>query len=344
MKKEGFICMKSWQQFWRQLVLFGLLTLVLTGCGIQELSTLRPQGPVAEMQYDLMKLSAFIMIGVFVVVMLIFTYVLIRYRKRPGQEGIPKQVEGNHTLEILWTVIPFLLLVVMAIPTVSTAFTLSEEYSNKEALQVKVIAHQFWWEFEYPDLGVATAQDLVIPAGKKVQFSVESADVIHSFWIPALGGKIDTNPGIENKAWYQADKPGIYYGKCAELCGASHALMDFKVVAMEPAEFDAWAKKMKDVQSKPAVATGQAGQEIFKKSCLGCHAVGGEGGKLGPNLTNFADRQRVAGILPNDAASLKQWLKDPQQVKPGNNMPNLNLSDDQINALVEYMSTLSVKK
>jgi len=336
--------MKSWQT-WRQLILFALLTLVLSGCGIQELSALRPQGPVAEMQFDLMKLSFSIMIGVFVVVMLIFTYVLIRYRKRPGQEGIPKQVEGSHTLEILWTVIPFLLLIVLAVPTVTTGFTLHKEYDNKQALQVKVIAHQFWWEFEYPDLGVATAQDLVLPAGKKVQFDVTSADVMHAFWIPALGGKIDTNPGLDNKIWLQADKPGIYYGKCAELCGASHALMDFKVEVLPQDEFDAWAKKMKTVQSQPASASATAqGQEIFKKSCLGCHAVGGEGGKLGPNLTNFADRMRVAGILENNPENLTKWLKDPQQVKPGNNMPNLNLSDDQVKALVEYMSTLSVKK
>ena len=336
--------MKSWQT-WRQLLLFALLTLVLSGCGIQELSALRPQGPVAEMQFDLMKLSFSIMIGVFVVVMLIFTYVLIRYRKRPGQEGIPKQVEGSHTLEILWTVIPFLLLIVLAVPTVTTGFTLHKEYDNKQALQVKVIAHQFWWEFEYPDLGVATAQDLVLPAGKKVQFDVTSADVMHAFWIPALGGKIDTNPGLDNKIWLQADKPGIYYGKCAELCGASHALMDFKVEVLPQDEFDAWAKKMKTVQSQPASASATAqGQEIFKKSCLGCHAVGGEGGKLGPNLTNFADRMRVAGILENNPENLTKWLKDPQQVKPGNNMPNLNLSDDQVKALVEYMSTLSVKK
>ncbi|MFY0544321.1 cytochrome c oxidase subunit II [Brevibacillus sp. H7] len=336
--------MKSWQ-IWRQLVLFALLTLVLTGCGIQELSALQPQGPVAEMQFDLMKLSFSIMISVFVVVILIFTYVLIRYRKRPGQDGIPKQVEGSHKLEILWTVIPFLLLIVLAVPTVTTGFTLHKEYDNKEALQVKVIAHQFWWEFEYPDLGVATAQDLVIPAGKKIQFDVTSADVMHSFWIPALGGKIDTNPGLDNKMWLQADKPGIYYGKCAELCGASHALMDFKVEAVTPEEFDAWAKKMKEVQAQPAAASAAAkGQEIFKKSCLGCHAVAGEGGKLGPNLTNFADRQKVAGIRPNNAEELAAWLKDPQKIKPGNNMPNLNLTDDQVNALVEYISTLSVKK
>ncbi|MFP3387190.1 cytochrome c oxidase subunit II [Brevibacillus sp. SIMBA_040] len=339
--------MKGWQQFWRQLSLFGLLALVLTGCGKDELSALKPSGPVAAMQYDLMKLSSAIMIGVFVVVMLIFTYVLIRYRKRPGQQGIPKQVEGNHALEILWTVIPFLLLIIMAIPTVTTGFALGKVYSKEEAVQVTVTAHQFWWEFEYPELGVSTAQDLVLPVGKKVQFNVTSADVMHAFWIPALGGKIDTNPGQENKIWLQADKAGIYYGKCAELCGASHALMDFKVEVMEQADFDKWAAGMKGVQSaEPVAATAASaaqGQEIFNKSCLGCHAIAGKGGKMGPNLTNFADRERVAGILAHTPENIAEWLKDPQKVKPGNNMPNLNLDDAQVKALVDYMSTLSVK-
>ena len=339
--------MKGWQQFWRQLSLFGLLALVLTGCGKDELSALKPSGPVAAMQYDLMMLSSAIMIGVFVVVMLIFTYVLIRYRKRPGQQGIPKQVEGNHALEILWTVIPFLLLIIMAIPTVTTGFALGKVYSKEEAVQVTVTAHQFWWEFEYPELGVSTAQDLVLPVGKKVQFNVTSADVMHAFWIPALGGKIDTNPGQENKIWLQADKPGIYYGKCAELCGASHALMDFKVEVMEQADFDKWAAGMKGVQSaEPVAATAASaaqGQEIFNKSCLGCHAIAGKGGKMGPNLTNFADRERVAGILAHTPENVAEWLKDPQKVKPGNNMPNLNLDDAQVKALVDYMSTLSVK-
>lgn len=338
--------MKSrWQQLnWRLLSMFAALALVLAGCGKPELSALQPQGPVAEKQFFLMVLSSSIMIGVFLIVMIIFTYVLIRYRQRPGQTGIPKQVEGSHKLEILWTVIPFLLLIVMAVPTVAIAFDLAKEYNNKEALQVRVTAHQFWWEFEYPDLGIATAQDLVIPVGKKVQFELTSADVIHAFWIPALGGKMDTNPGLTNKMWLQADRTGIFYGKCAELCGASHALMDFKVEVMDQAAFDAWAAKMKEANAATATTTAQQGQEIFKQSCIGCHAVGAEGGKLGPNLTNFADRQRVAGILDNTPENTAAWLKDPQKVKPGNTMPNLNLTDDQVNALVEYLYTLKVNQ
>lgn len=338
--------MKSrWQLNWRLLSMVMALALVLTGCGRENLSTLIPKGPVAENQYYLMVLTSAIMIGVFLIVMIIYAYVLIRYRQRPGQTGIPKQVEGNHKLEILWTVIPFLLLIVMAVPTVAIAFDLAKEYSNKEAVQVNVTAHQFWWEFEYPDLGVKTAQELVIPAGQKVQFHVTTTDVIHAFWIPALGGKIDTNPGSTNKIWLQANEPGTYYGKCAELCGASHALMDFKVKALTAAEFDAWADKMKAAAAAPApVATGAAaqGQEIFKKSCIGCHAIGSEGGLLGPNLTNFGEREWVAGVKKNDAKNLSNWLTNPQNEKPGNSMPNLNLDETQVNALVEYLGTLKV--
>jgi cytochrome c oxidase subunit 2 len=340
--------MKSrWQLNWRLLSMLMALALVLTGCGKENLSTLIPHGPVAEKQFFLMVLTSSIMTGVFLIVIIILTYVLIRYRQRPGQTGIPKQVEGSHKLEILWTVIPFLLLIVMAVPTVAIAFDLAKEYSNKDALQVKVTAHQFWWEFEYPDLGIVTAQDLYIPAGKKVEFTVNSADVIHAFWIPALGGKIDTNPGLTNKIWLQADKPGTYFGKCAELCGASHALMDFKVQALEPAAFDAWAKSMKAAEAAPAAtatAAAAQGQEIFKKSCMGCHAIGNEGGKLAPNLTNFAERLKVAGIRENTKENVAEWLTDPQKVKPGNTMPNLHLSPDQVNALVEYLSTLKVNQ
>ncbi len=320
-------------------------TLVLSGCGDPTLSALLPQGPVAESQYWLMKLSVSIMLGVFFVVLVIFTYVLIRYRKRPGQDGIPKQVEGNHKLEILWTVIPFLLLIVMAVPTVSINFALAKQYPKEEALQVKVIGHQFWWEFQYPDLGITTAQDLYIPTGKKIQFDLTSADVIHSFWIPSLGGKMDTNPGLNNSFWLQADKAGVYKGKCAELCGASHALMEFKVVAVTPDEFGKWTNDYKAATAAaPATDLAKQGQEIFQKSCIGCHAVGSQGGNLGPNLTDVGARERIAGILENKPDQMAKWLRDPQAVKPGNKMPNLNLEPGQVDALVEYLEGLKVKQ
>ncbi|QOS97332.1 cytochrome c oxidase subunit II [Brevibacterium sp. JNUCC-42] len=335
--------MRRLQQVGRMLPMLVMVALLLTGCGDPYLSALQPKGPVAGMQYDLIKLSVIIMLGVFTVVIVIFTYVLIRYRKRKGDNSIPEQIEGNHKLEIIWTVIPFILLIVLAIPMVSTTFTLAKDYSNdKDAVQVKVTGHQFWWEFEYPDLKINTAQELYIPVNKKVYLSLEAADVIHSFWVPALGGKKDTNPGMTNHMWLESTVEGTFQGRCAELCGPSHALMDFKVKAVSQEEFDKWVVKMTKGENAPAEnkAVATQGDEIFKQSCVSCHAVDGNGGKIGPDLTNFGNRQTVAGVLPNDKKHVAEWLKDPESVKPGNLMPNLKLQDDQVDALVEYLSSL----
>lgn len=331
--------------FWRLLPLLMGMAVIMAGCGDPYLSTLQPSGPVADSQLSLMKLALYIMIGVFLIVIGIFVYVLIRFRRRAGQTGLPVQVEGNHKLEIIWTVIPLILLLILAVPTVMTTFNLAHSYANDQsAVVVKVTGHQFWWEFEYPNLGIVTAQELYIPVGKKIQFELTSKDVIHSFWVPALGGKTDTNPGVTNTMWLEADKPGTYKGKCAELCGTSHTLMDFKVVAVEQQVFDEWVKHMQ----KPAVTAStdlaKQGADQFQKSCMGCHAIGDQGGRIAPNLTNFADREWIAGIKPNNKDELAKWLKNPQDVKPGNKMPNLNLTDEQVTSLVEYLGSLKSKQ
>jgi len=339
--------MSQWKKAWRLLPLLAVVMLALTGCSQDPfLTALDPKGPVAAQQLSLIKLSLSIMIGVFTVVMVIYVYVLLRFRKRPGQTGIPEQIEGNHKLEIIWTVIPLILVTILAVPTVSQTFHLAEKHSSEEAVQVKVIAHQFWWEFEYTDLGISTGQDLYIPTGQKIQFQLASQDVIHAFWVPTLGGKTDTNPGMINNMWLQADVPGVYKGKCAELCGPSHALMDFKVIAVEPAEFDDWVAKMKTPQT--VAVEHQAGEEVFKQSCIGCHAVDGTKGlkvpDVAPNLSNFGDREVLAGYIEKNDANLAQWIKDPVSLKPGNLMPAFgHLDDQQVDALVGYLNSLKVQ-
>lgn len=332
---------------------------------MENLSALNPKGPVAEKQLSVILISLGVMIGVFAVVMIIYVYVLVRFRKRPGQTGVPKQVEGSHKLEIIWTTIPFLLLIVIAVPTVLYTFELDKDYSNDpDALQVRVTGHQYWWEFDYLNEEVSTAQDLIIPAGRTISFHLESADVIHSFWVPALGGKKDTNPGMTNMMYLKANEPGVYYGKCAELCGPSHGLMEFKVKAVTPEEFDRWIAGLKTpTASAPLSAKAVEGEKVFKDQCLSCHAIYNpqskqvEGGRSGPNLVNYADRLTVAGILANRddngvdlKNNLKKWLEDPQAVKPGNLMPNpmpvtnspmkvdLGLNEQQVDALVEYLA------
>jgi len=349
---------------WQLLPLFAVIAL-LAGCGEPFLSALQPAGEVAQVQYDLMVLSTLIMVGVIAIVAVIFIVVMVRFRRKSKDE-IPKQVEGSHTLEILWTVIPILLLLVLAVPTVSATFKLADvspmekknEDGKADALVVNVRANLYWWEFEYPNEEIITSQDLVVPTGEKVYFNLKASDVKHSFWIPPVGGKMDTNTDNINKFWLEFDPAkaneagGIFYGKCAELCGPSHALMDFKVKALPREEFDQWIADMQSVTEpvQAETAEAQAGQEVFNNSCIGCHAVTPanttpEQARMGPNLTDFGNRTLVAGILEHNEENIKNWLKDPESVKPGNKMTGkYNLSDEEIDAVTEYLMGLKVQE
>jgi cytochrome c oxidase subunit 2 len=350
LKKWGRSMMKQWQVAKRILPLLAVFSLLLSACGREDLSVMKPQGPVAQGQYDLMKLSITIMIVVLIIVFAIAAYVLIRFRRRAGQNEVPEQVEGNFKLEVIWTAIPLLLVIVLAVPTVKTIFAQGEDLSNdKNAIQVKVTSHQYWWEFTYPQYDVTTAQDLIIPTGKKIAFELKTADVLHSFWVPSLAGKMDTNPdGTLNKFSFSAPNEGVYRGKCAELCGRSHAFMEFKVKAVSQESFDKWVNEMK----APAVLPEDTQlAEKFKTNCLSCHAVGDQGGPVAPNLTGIGGKQSVAGILLNQGEgqedgnpvldNMKEWLHDPQSVKPGNTMPNpkdLGLTDEEIDGIAEYLA------
>ncbi|HEY4551687.1 MAG TPA: cytochrome c oxidase subunit II [Bacillaceae bacterium] len=359
--------MKQWLQKWRLISVFTMLALILSGCGEPFLSALQPAGEVAQQQYDLILLSLGIMVLVIVVVVIIYTVAIIRFRRKKGEENkIPKQVEGSHVLELVWTIIPIILLLILAVPTVATTFYQGDVSSigkkdkdgNPEALVVNVRAHLYWWEFEYPDLGILTSQDLVLPTDQKVYFQLTSADIKHSFWVPPLGGKLDTNPDNINKFWLTIDgkkaseAKNIFYGKCAELCGPSHAYMDFKVKAIPSDEFEQWAADMKNAEEpKPETELATKGEEIFQQSCASCHAVttGNETppqARVAPNLANFGERERVAGILPHTEDKLKDWLKDPEKYKPGNKMTGTygDLSNEQIDALAAYLMGLKVQE
>lgn len=342
---------KKWQHIFRLLPIAGLVAL-LSGCGVKGVSTLIPMGKVAAEQKWLMMFSLLLMVVVVLVVGFIFFYVLIRFRKRKGQDDyIPKQVEGNTILEITWTVIPILLLVILAFPTIKQTFALSDitvpPKDKTNTVQVEVTAHQYWWEFKYPDKKVVTAEDLVIPVGKTIIFHLTSKDVVHSFWVPALGGKVDANPGLTTTLKLEADHEGIYRGRCAELCGASHALMYFNVKAVSQSDFDQWIKKMQAGPSTPTTASAKQGQELFNQNCMACHAVGDKGGQTAPNLTNFADRKNIAGILDHNKGNLVKWITNPPAQKPGATMPARGvlgkLTDDQIKLIADYLFTLSVK-
>lgn len=347
---------------WRLFSLLAALTVFLAGCGQEELSTLLPAGEVGKDQFNLLMLSSAIMLLVIIVVVIIYVISLIRFRRsKLGEDHIPEQVEGSHTLELIWTVIPIILVLILAVPTVYYTYKLGDvsamdavdEEGNAENLVVDVTAKLYWWEFEYPDLGIVTAQELVVPMDEKVYFNLIAADVKHSFWIPAVGGKLDTNVENVNKFYlvFEKDsknlKDGVFYGKCAELCGPSHALMDFKVKTMPRAEFNDWVTAMQATADRAADPATTQGEELFQQSCIGCHAVSaiGESGAVGPNLAAFGDRNRVAGFMDHTEKDLKEWIKNPQAYKPGNLMPPFaQFSEEELDAIAVYLMGLKVEQ
>lgn len=349
---------------WRLFSLLTVMTVFLSACGEEYISTLRPSGQVGKEQLNILYLSIAIMALVVIVVSTIYLVAFFKFRRsKVGEDHMPKQVEGSHTLEVVWTVIPIILLLVLAVPTLHYTYKFSnvaamdevDESGNKTALTVNVTAKLYWWEFEYPNQGIITAQELVVPTGEKVYFNLIASDVKHSFWIPAIGGKMDTNVDGINKFYLQFDKEsaglndgeGVFYGKCAELCGPSHALMDFKVKALEPEAFNAWVTAMQATEGQTAdKESSDLGEATFANSCLGCHAVSGVAGNgLGPNLTTFGDRNRLAGFMEHSVEETTNWIIDPEPYKPGNTMTGkYNVTDEEAKAIAEYLMTLTIEK
>jgi cytochrome c oxidase subunit 2 len=339
----------------RLLAFAGVVAILLAACrDALPQSSLNPAGERAEQVDSLFRLVFWIAVVVFVLVEGALVYALVRFRRRRADEGNPVQVHGNVRLEVLWTIIPALLLLGIAVPTVRTIFDLSSHPSG-DAVRVNVVAHQWWWEVEYPDLGVITANEIHVPAGRPVVVSLESEDVIHSFWVPRLAGKQDIIPGRTNAIDFVAAEPGTYLGQCAEYCGLSHALMRFRVIAQEPEEFDAWAQ----AQLAPVAAQPQGATQQALGACFQCHAFRGLegapepiGGTVevvqgllvpfpAPDLTHFASRTTFAGAtFELTADSLFRWLENPRAVKPGSRMMDYGLTDDQIEALVAYLLSL----
>lgn len=282
-------------------------------------------------------------VGVFVVVEGILVYTIFRFRARPDSPR-PKEVHGHTVLEIGWTLAPALILVAIAIPTIQTIFVVDRPTDDPNALVIEAIGRQWWWEFRYPELGIVTANEAHIPVGRTIDLRLRSGDVLHSFWVPKLGGKRDLIPGRENHLWFTADSTGVYWGQCAEYCGTAHAWMGMRMIADTPADFDAWVA----AESADAVALTQpaerAGQGVFmSNACVSCHAIRGTqaAGVFGPDLTHFGSRLTLgAGMLENTEANLIRWLDSTQHVKPGSLMPEVQLTDQQVAQLTAYLRAL----
>jgi cytochrome c oxidase subunit 2 len=316
--------------------------LLLSGCAEKApQDTLRPEGKFAKQIDNLFRWPFWIAVAVFVIVEGLLLFAAVRYRHREGREDAPKQIHGNFKLETTLTALPLVILAVIAVPTVGTIFSLADRPPN--ALTVDVIGHQWWWEYKYPG-GVTTATELVIPVGRPVYLRMTSVDVIHSFWIPKLNGKRDVIPGRLQTSKVQADQPGTYLGQCTEFCGASHANMRNRAIAMTPAGFDRWLAEQQATPATPAASSAAgAGLTLFNsKGCAGCHTIDGVSkGKIGPNLSHFWSRTTFAGgIFKTDEPDVAAWLRDPPGEKPGSIMPNLHLKEDEIANLVAYLKTL----
>jgi cytochrome c oxidase subunit 2 len=292
-------------------------------------------GSVRSLFVGLLVISALVFLGVAG----LLGYLLVRFRARPGDDE-PPQTEGSRRLEIAWTAAPALLLVVVFLFTISTMRTMSS--SAAAPLHIQVTGSQWWWEFRYPDSGAVTANEVHLPAGTPVQLDITSRDVIHSFWVPRIGWKMDAVPGKTNTMNFTPEQVGTYDGACSEYCGAQHAWMRISVVVEPRADFDRWLA----AQAQPA-ATGGAdarGQQIFlDNTCINCHAIRGTvaGGNVGPDLTHIGSRATIgAGIAPRTPENLAAWIGDARSIKPGVLMPPYTFSDDDLRALAAFLNGL----
>ena len=338
-------------------------------------STLSPESEDGRDIQFLYKLIFWIALVVFVGVQIAIVMAALKYRRRSEDEPRPEQIHGNQKLEVLWTIIPAIILIAIFIPTIRTMYRIENRADDNEYV-IEVYGKQWWWEVHYkhPEAvaDIVTANEIYIPVNTRVRFELNSANVIHSFYVPQLAGKLDLMPGHTNVMSVEADKPGMYYGECAEFCGESHAYMRFKIIAVPQDQFDVFVTGWREGASSAAAALVPDGDvERMPQAlglCLGCHRVGGvpnnangdpladppmgiEGGItaenqiLGPNLSMLACRTTLAaGILPNDEEHLRDWLRDPGGIKQGNFMASQikkdTLNSEQIDQIVAYLKTL----
>jgi len=304
-------------------------------------SVFHSESPQAGAISDLFILVLMVCLVIFFIVSAMVVLSLIRYRHKDGQSD-PKPSHGNWKLETAWTVIPFMVLIWLLTLTAQGMKQSNPPTDQKPDLLV--ISHQWWWEARYLNSGVITANEIHIPVGVKWLLTLESADVIHDFWVPRLAPKIDIVPGHPNRLWLEADKPGSYLGTCSEFCGAQHAQMHFLVVAQSAADFESWQKQQRKPATPLLTESAKKGSEIFQQmTCVNCHTVNGTSakGQAAPDLTHFASRQTLgAVILANNPENLFRWLKNPQDVKPAILMPNLKLTDAQVGDLTAYLEAL----
>jgi cytochrome c oxidase subunit 2 len=285
---------------------------------------------------------------VFLCVSALLIYAIVRYRKRPGDDGSePAQVYGSNQVEIAWTVAPMLIVVVLFLASARVITGIQDAQPAADSIHVVAIGHQFWWEYRYPALGIVTANELHVPVSDPARpapafLTLLSADADHSFWVPRLAGKTDLIPNKINHTWFDPDTPGLYVGQCAQYCGTQHAKMLLRVYVEARDAFDRWVRQQRTPARQQAQVT--EGQRVFQSNaCINCHTVAGTVavGRFGPDLTHLMSRDTIgAGIVPNTVENLRAWIEDPESLKPGSRMPAMQLTGADLDAVTAYLATL----
>jgi cytochrome c oxidase subunit II len=312
----------------------------LAGCAAQSPSVFRTGGASA---HDIAALT-YVMFGllsaVLITVWSLLAWIVIRYRERPDRE--PSQTHGNTTIEIVWTVIPAIIVAVLFTLTMQTTGRLIA--APNDPVEFTVVAHQWWWQVRYPGADFVTANEIHLPAGRAATADLLSADVIHGFWVPQLAGKVQLIPGHTNHITILPVTSGTYLGVCANFCGKQHAHMHFKVIVEPAAQFAAWfANQLKPAVSPTGAQATAGATAIATLTCASCHTIRGTSlnGTYGPDLTHLASRTSIAAVtLPNTPADLTRWIADPQAVKPGTFMPTIIMTPQTRAEIVAYLSEL----
>jgi len=311
----------------------------------------QPMSRPAEMIHGSAVMVLVISAAIFVIVFGLLLYIVAKFRLPENDDGTePPQIYGSTNIELAWTVIPILITVVLVLVTSRTTGEIQDRKMPENAVKVRLVGHQWWWEVHYPDLGIITANEIHVPLSDRdaakatpTHFTVQAADVMHSFWVPQLAGKTDLVPNKDNETWIDPYETGVYFGNCAEYCGTQHANMLLRVIVHTPEGFEKWVEQQK-APTAPQTAEEIEGHRIFfANSCVNCHKVSDSVavGVFGPDLSKLMTRQTIgAGVAPLNKETLWSWVRNPQVLKPGCYMPDMKLTDKEVDAVVAYLQTL----
>jgi len=310
--------------------------------------------PASTPADSIFSLSLFVSVTVAVIFISVFAllvYALFKYRNKDTDDlSEPPQIYGSTQVELAWTVIPILIVLVLALASARVIASVQDAPRPPGALEVIVTGHQYWWEYRYPKLNIVTANELHVPVSDPAHptptfLTLLSADTDHSFWVPRLAGKTDLIPNHPNSMWIDPHETGLFLGQCAQYCGTQHAKMLLRVYVQTHQDFDRWVREQQQLpHAGTAGAASSAGQRVFESTaCVNCHTVSGTPakGRFGPDLTHLMSRETIAsGAASNTHEKLRLWIKNPDAIKPGSKMPAMGLSDQDVDAVAVYLETL----